>query len=207
MSEEAELLARIRESLIERFEGRVDTATIEREMADCYRAMMRTARIKKFLPVMAENMAIRELTRIAGLEGGHRPRPPRVLFLSQHDAGRSQMAVALMDRAWLHGVHPVHAESAGAEPFARIEPVVVTAMDEIGIDMSVDRPRAVTPQLIDAADLVVRTDASCALPDGKRHLDWNLPDPASRPLADVRQLRDDIDHRVHLLLADLLKAG
>ena len=205
MTNEDQLLARIRESLVERFDGRVDTATIERQVADCYQAMARTARVTRFLPVMAENMAIRELTRIA--EGGPAARGATVLFLSRHDAGRSQMAAALMDRAWLHAVHPVHAESAGVEPTSRIEPVVVAAMDEIGIDLRVDHPKAVTPQLIDAADLVVRTDVSCVLPAGKRHVDWDLPDPASRPLADVRQLRDDIDRRVHVLLADLLKTG
>jgi protein-tyrosine-phosphatase len=204
MTNEEQLLTRIRESLIERFEGLVDAATIERQVADCYQAMSHTARIKKFLPVMAENMAIRELNRIVST-----PSAPgaRVLFLSRHDAGRSQMAVALMDRAWLHAVHPVHAESAGAEPTARVEPVVVAAMDEIGIDLRIDHPRLVTPALIDAADLVVRTDASCVLPDGKRHLDWDLPDPARRPLAEVRRLRDDIDRRVQGLLADLLEAG
>ena len=205
MTNDELLLARIRDSLIERFDGLVDTETIERQVSDCYQAMFRTARIKKFLPVMAENMAARELHRLS--VPGHGLAAPRVLFLSRHDAGRSQMAVALMDRASLHAIQLVHAESAGAEPNTCIEPIVMTAMDEIGLDLTIDRPKAVTPAALASADLVVRTDSICAVPDGKEHLDWDLPDPARLGLAEVRRIRDDIDGRVQGLLADLLKSA
>ena len=205
MTNDEQLLARISASLVQRFDGVVDADTVDRHVVECYQAMFRTARIKKFLPVMAENMAARELLRVT--TPGHGAPMPRVLFLSRHDAGRAQMAVALMDRASLHAVHLVHAESAGAEPTARIEPVVLEAMTEIGLDLTIDHPKPVTERALAGADLVVRTDGSCTLPDGKAHVDWDLPDPAQRTLADVRRIRDDIDGRVHELLADLLKTA
>jgi arsenate reductase len=207
MTNDERLLDRIRISLCERFDGVIEAEIVDRQVNDAYQALYRTASIKKFLPVMAENMAARELIRLAN-PGYEHPKPgPRVLFLSCHDAGRSQMAVALMDRAALRANHPVHAESAGAQPTDRIEPLVLAAMTEIGLDLTIDHPKPVTAKAIAAADLVVRTDDSCQLPAGKRHLDWELPDPARRPLADVRQIRDEIDTRVHTLLADLLRSA
>jgi len=203
MTNDERLLERIRVSLIERFDGVVDPDTVGRQVQDCYQALFRTARIKNFLPVMAETMAARELLRLS-VPGHDGAKPaPRVLFLSRHDAGRAQMAVALMDRAALHAVHPVHAESAGAEPIDHIDPVVIAAMSEIGLDLTIDHPKLLTSDAIDAADLVVRTDLSCAVPAGKELLDWPLPDPWHRPLAEVRQIRDDIGARVQGLLAEL----
>ena len=207
MTNDELLLDRIRMSLTERFADVLDAETIERQLADCYQAMLRTARITQFLPVMAENMAIRELVRISASADPATGHAPNVLFLSRHDAGRSQMAVALMGRASLHAPRPVHAESAGVEPTDHIEPVVLAAMNEIGIDLTIDHPKPITVQAIATADLVVRTDESCALPDGKRHLDWDLPDPARLSIADVRQIRDAIDTRVQGLLADLLASA
>jgi len=202
MTNDERLLERIRASLTERFDGVIDADTVERHVLDCYQAMFRTARIKTFLPVMAESLATRELQRIAA--HGAADLAPRVLFLSRHDAGRSQMALAMISRAALHAVHPIHAESAGADPIDHIEPVVMAAMTEIGFDLTIDHPKSVTPQAIAAADLIVRTDESCVVPIGKRHVDWDLPDPARRPLAEVRQIRDDIGARVQGLLTELL---
>jgi len=203
MTNDERLLERIRVSLTERFDGVLDADTVDRQVRDCYQALFRTARIKNFLPVMAENMAIRELLRLSVPDQRRGKPAPRVLFLSRHDAGRAQMAVALMDRAALHAIHPVHAESAGAEPIDHIDPVVLAAMDEIGLDLTIDHPKLLTPNVIAAADLVVRTDTSCPVPEGKALLDWPLPDPWHRPLAEVRQIRDDIGARVQVLLADL----
>lgn len=207
MTNDELLLDRIRASLAERFDGVIDFDTIDYHVTEAYQALFRTARIKNFLPVMAESLAARELLKLASADHSRGKPAPRVLFLSRHDAGRSQMAVALMDRASLHAVHLVHAESAGAEPISAIEPVVMAAMTEIGIDLTADHPKPLTPRAIAAADVVVRTDASCPLLDDRRHVDWNLPDPGDRSLADVRQIRDDIDTRVHALLADLLASA
>jgi protein-tyrosine-phosphatase len=203
MTNDERLLERIRISLAERFDGVIDAEIVDRQVMESYQALFRNARIKNFLPVMTEQMAARELLRLATPDQQRGKPAPRVLFLSRHDAGRSQMAVALMDRAALHAIHPVHAESAGAEPIDHIEPLVLTAMNEIGLDLTIDHPKPLTPKAIAAADLVVRTDLSCPLPAGKRHLDWPLADPGHRPLADVRQIRDEIDVRVHDLLTNL----
>jgi arsenate reductase len=111
------------------------------------------------------------------------------------------MAAALL-REKSHGEVAVH--SAGSEPAEAINPAVVRAMSEIGIDIH-DHPKRITDEAVKAADVVVTMGCGDACPvyPGRRYLDWDLPDPAGRSLAEVRRIRDDIDRRVNELLADL----
>jgi arsenate reductase len=133
-------------------------------------------------------------------------RIPEVLFVCVHNAGRSQMAAALLDH---HAAGRVRVRSAGSEPAGRINPAVVEAMAEVGLDISREFPKPLTDDAVRAADAVVTMGCGDACPfyPGKRYLDWELPDPAGRNLDEVRPIRDEIDRRVRELLVELLAAA
>ncbi len=126
-----------------------------------------------------------------------------VLFVCLHNAGRSQMSRALFERA-TDARHT--AASAGTIPAERVHPEVVEAMRELGIDLSDQRPQQLTPELAEQADIVVTMGCGdqCPYIPGKRYIDWELPDPAGRPLDEVRATRDDIQQRVEQLAADVV---
>ncbi len=125
-----------------------------------------------------------------------------VLFVCLHNAGRSQMSQALFERA-AGGRHA--ARSAGTEPAEHVHAVVVEAMLELGIDVSDRTPQLLTDGLAQWADVVVTMGCGDACPyiPGKRYIDWDLPDPAGRPIDEVRAIRDDIATRVAALAAEL----
>jgi arsenate reductase (thioredoxin) len=126
----------------------------------------------------------------------------RVLFVCLHNAGRSQMSRALFDRA-ARGRHI--AESAGTRPAERVHPEVVTAMGELGVDVSGERPQRLTREMAERADVVVTMGCGdeCPYIPGRRYLDWDLPDPSGRPLEEVRATRDEIARRVNELVTEL----
>jgi arsenate reductase len=128
---------------------------------------------------------------------------PEVLFVCIHNAGRSQMAAALLDH---HAAGRVRVRSAGSEPADRVNPAVVEALAEVGLDVAKEFPKPLTDEAARQADVIVTMGCGDACPfyAGKRYLDWALPDPAGRPLEDVRPIRDEIDRRVRALLAELL---
>ncbi len=125
-----------------------------------------------------------------------------VLFVCLHNAGRSQMSQALFERA-ADGGHV--ALSAGTTPGERVHPEVVEVMREVGIDLAERRPQALTLELAEQADVVVTMGCGDACPviPGKRYIDWDLADPKGRPVEEVRATRDEIERRVHELLATL----
>ena len=131
---------------------------------------------------------------------------PEVLFVCVHNAGRSQMAAALLDH---HASGRVRVRSAGSAPGDRINPAVVGAMDELGIDLSREFPKPLTDESVRAADVVVTMGCgdACPIYPGKRYEDWELQDPAGQPVEVVRRIRDDIDARVRRLLAELVPGG
>ena len=128
---------------------------------------------------------------------------PEVLFVCVHNAGRSQMAAALLEH---HGRGRVHVRSAGTLPADQVNPSVVAAMDELGIDIAKKLPQPLTDEAVRAAEVVITMGCGDACPvyPGKRYLDWELPDPAGLPVEDVRPIRDEIDRRVRQLLAELV---
>lgn len=130
---------------------------------------------------------------------------PEVLFVCVHNAGRSQMAAALLDH---HARGNVHVRSAGSTPADEINPAVVEAMAEIGLDLSREFPKPLTDQAVRGADVVVTMGCGDACPvyPGKRYLDWDLTDPAGKTVEEVRPIRDEIDRRVRGLLAELVPA-
>ena len=127
---------------------------------------------------------------------------PEVLFVCVHNAGRSQMAAALLDR---RAAGTVHVRSAGSEPADRLNPAVVEAMAELGLDISREFPKLLTDDAVKAADVVITMGCgdACPLYPGKRYLDWEIEDPAGKSLATVRRIRDEIDARVGVLLHEL----
>jgi arsenate reductase len=128
------------------------------------------------------------------------------LFVCLHNAGRSQMSQALFERA-AEGRHS--ALSAGTTPGEHVHPEVVEVMRELGIDLSDRVPQGLTVELAQQADVVVTMGCGDACPyiPGKRHIDWNLPDPKGRPLAEVRATRDEIARRVDRLVSELDTRG
>jgi len=128
-----------------------------------------------------------------------------VLFVCRQNAGRSQMSQALFERA-SGGRH--HALSAGTTPATHVHPEVVAAMGELGIDLADRTPQRLTEDLATEADVVVTMGCGdeCPFIPGKRYIDWDLTDPAGKPLDEVRAIRDDIGHRVQALLDELQAA-
>lgn len=127
---------------------------------------------------------------------------PSVLFVCVHNAGRSQMAAAFLTHL-SHG--QVEVRSAGSEPTDEINPVVVAAMAEVGIDIAAEAPKMLTVDAVQASDIVITMGCGDACPifPGKRYLDWRLDDPAGQDLDAVRPTRDEIEHRVHNLIGSL----
>ena len=130
---------------------------------------------------------------------------PEVLFVCVHNAGRSQMAAALLDH---YADGRVRVRSGGSQPADQVNPAVVDAMAEVGLDVSREFPKPVTDAGVQAADVVVTMGCGDACPwfAGTRYLDWELDDPAGQPVERVRAIRDEIDRRVQALLAELTGA-
>jgi arsenate reductase (thioredoxin) len=127
---------------------------------------------------------------------------PEVLFVCVHNAGRSQMAAALLDR---YAAGRVTVRSAGSDPADAVNPRVVAAMAEVGLDVSREFPRPLTGEAVEAADVVITMGCgdACPIYPGKRYEDWELDDPADADLDGVRRIRDEIDRRVRALADEL----
>ena len=127
---------------------------------------------------------------------------PSVLFLCVHNAGRSQMASGWMRH--LAGDR-IDVYSGGSEPADQVNPAAVAAMAEVGVDITGQQPQRWTDEAVRAADVVVTMGCgdSCPVFPGTRYVDWELQDPAGRPVDEVRPVRDDIESRVRALMAEL----
>jgi arsenate reductase len=127
---------------------------------------------------------------------------PEVLFVCIHNAGRSQMAAALLDH---HAQGRVHVRSGGSAPGESINPAVAAAMAEIGLDLSKEFPKPVTDEAVQTADVVITMGCgdACPIYPGKRYEDWALNDPKGKSVEQVRPIRDEIDQRVQALLIEL----
>ena len=128
---------------------------------------------------------------------------PEVLFVCVHNAGRSQMAAGLLDKL---ADGRVHVRTAGSDPADQINPAVVEAMNEVGVDLSKEFPKALTDEVVQAADAVITMGCgdACPIYPGKRYEDWELEDPHGKDLETVRRIRDEIDGRIRELLAELV---
>ena len=156
-----------------------------------------------FVPVLAHRFTRERLKALAQAEGILDKDQPEVLFVCVHNAGRSQMAAGLLK---LRSGGRVHVRSAGSTPGEEINPNAVTALEELGVDMSEAFPKPLTDEVVRAADVVITMGCgdACPIYPGKRYEDWSLDDPAGEDLETVRRIRDEIDARVQNLIAELL---
>lgn len=190
------------ESLVEEFRGIFSAETIERFITESVEGLAR-ARFGDFVPVLAHRFARERLRALGQAEGTIAKDVPEVLFVCVQNAGRSQMAAGLLNR---RAQGRVHVRSAGSDPADRINPAVSEAMAELGIDLGEEFPKPLTDEVVRAADAVITMGCgdACPIYPGKRYLDWEIGDPAEKPLDEVRRIRDEIDARVESLLAELL---
>jgi arsenate reductase (thioredoxin) len=187
--------------LAEEFEGIFSRETINRYVDESLRRL-RAARFADFVPVLVYRFSRERLRALGQAEGLITKEVPEVLFVCVQNAGRSQMAAALLNH---RAQGAVHVRSAGSDPAERINPAVVEALGEIGLDVEQEFPKPLTDEVVRAADAVVTMGCgdACPIYPGKRYEDWDVEDPDGKPLEDVRRIRDDIDGRVGTLLNEL----
>jgi protein-tyrosine-phosphatase/DNA-binding transcriptional ArsR family regulator len=200
-----ETFTRSIEALAEEFRGIFSLETVERYVDESVDRLS-GARVVDFIPLFVHRFARERLRALAQAQGAIVSDVPEVLFVCVHNAGRSQMAAALLDH---HAKGRVHVRSAGSDPGDRVNPAVVAAMDEWGIDLSREFPKPLTDEFVRAADVVITMGCgdACPIYPGKRYEDWELQDPAGQPVEVVRRIRDDIEGRVQQLLGELVPAG
>jgi arsenate reductase (thioredoxin) len=190
------------ESLADEFSGIFSEQTIERYITESV-DLLGGARINVFVPVLAHRFARERLRALAQWEGKIAKEQPEVLFVCVQNAGRSQMAAGLVK---LRSEGRIHVRSAGSSPGEEINPAVVEAMEEVGVDMSEEFPKPLTDEVVRAADVVITMGCgdACPIYPGKRYEDWELEDPAGKDLETVRRIRGEIDARVQNLITELL---
>jgi arsenate reductase (thioredoxin) len=187
--------------LRDEFAGTFSSETIERFIAESLDAL-KGARFTNYVPLFVHRFARERLRALGQVEGTITKTVPEVLFVCVQNAGRSQMAAALLDH---YADGRVHVRSAGSAPADQINLDVVTAMSELGIDISKEFPKPMTDEVVQAADAVITMGCgdACPIYPGKRYEDWQVDDPADADLDGVRRIREDISDRVTRLLAEL----
>jgi arsenate reductase len=194
---------RVIDDLAERFAGTFSRETVERYVRESQALLAETGTESR----LASRAAGFAADRLAALATDDRTDTssgvPEVLFVCVQNAGRSQMAAAILRH--LAGDR-VHVRTAGSEPAGEVSPAILSALDEIGVPVGGEFPKPLTDEVVRAADVVVTMGCGDACPvyPGKRYLDWELDDPVGRPVGRVRDIRDDIDRRVRALIAELL---
>ena len=200
------VLDRIAEDLAVRFRGVFSVETIERYVTESYALLAERARITRYLPSLTSRFAGDRLRALATVENLVTDETPEVLFVCVQNAGRSQMASAILRS--LAG-DQVRVRTAGSEPAERVNPLVVNVLDEVGIPIDGEYPKPLTDEVVRAADYVITMGCGDACPvyPGRRYLDWDLADPAGLPIEGVRAIRDDVTRRVRDLLTDIQNPG
>jgi protein-tyrosine-phosphatase len=195
-------LDRVTRQLAAEFAGLFSRETIARYVDESADLLSRGATVHRFIPAFVEGLARERLRALAQVEGRIGSGAPEVLFVCVHNAGRSQMAAALLNH---HARGRAHARSAGNTPAEHLHPTVVSVMRELGLDLSEEFPKPLTDEVVEAADVVVTMGCGdvCPLLSGKQYLDWNVPDPLGQPIDRVRGIRDDIERRVLALLSQV----
>jgi protein-tyrosine-phosphatase len=188
--------------LHERFRGVFGEETIESLLFSSYAELAAKATVHNWLVIGAERFACERLQALAHAESRAAGKVPAVLFLCVHNAGRSQMALGWFTH--LAGDRAI-AWSGGSEPVSRIDPAVVAAMAEAGIDISGEFSKPWTEEFLLAADVVVTMGCgdACPLLPGKHYEDWELDDPSGKTIEQIRPIRDELKERVTRLLHQL----
>lgn len=202
LQDNTEVLQRIGDRLADRFAGIFAAETVERYVFESYTALARTAKISTYLPSTTEHFATDRLNALAKSKGAVESEVPEVLFVCVQNSGRSQLAAALLN---VEAKGRVRVRSAGSLPAGALDPNVIEAMAEMGLNLSNIYPKPLTDDVVRASDVVITMGCgdSCPIYPGKRYEDWNLTDPSGQPLETVRIIRDEIHHRVRKLYAEL----
>jgi arsenate reductase len=195
-------LENLARELSERYAGVFSPETVGRYVLESYTALLRTSKVKAYLVTLTGRFVKDRLTALAQTVGAAPKDVPEVLFVCVENAGRSQMAMALMN---MRAAGAVHVRSAGSMPASQINATVAQVMDEIGLDLTDQFPKPLTDDVVRAADVVITMGCgdACPIYPGKRYLDWDLPDPSLLDEDGVRKVRDQIDDLVQGLLAEL----
>ena len=190
------------ESLAREYAGVFARETVAEVLLDSL-ARLGPSRIRTHRPVLAYRFARQRLSDSAAAAGTLERDQPVVLFVCRQNAGRSQLAAALLEHA---AGGRVVVRSAGSEPAEQLDEQVVDVLAEAGVDTAGAFPKPLSPEALEAADVVVTMGCgdACPVVPGRRYFDWDLPDPAGASPEQVRDLRDDIADRVAVLLHDLL---
>jgi len=201
----APVLTRIATDLATRFAGVFSAETVREYVHSSYGLLADRAHITRYLPSLTARFAGDRLQSLAQADGLITDDLPEVLFVCVQNAGRSQLASAILRS--LAGDR-VRVLTAGSEPAAVINPKIIAALDEVGIPIGGEYPKPLTDEVVRAADYVITMGCgdACPIYPGRRYLDWDLPDPASLTMDGVRAVRDDIDARVRSLLAEMANA-
>ncbi|MFF4456663.1 low molecular weight phosphatase family protein [Streptomyces goshikiensis] len=188
--------------LATRYAGRFAPETVLALLTDSYTRLAEPARVRTHLVVLAERLTAERLDALAHTQGTAGTGRVRVLFVCIHNAGRSQMAAALLAH---RAGDAVTVSSAGTHPAGDVETFVAQALTEAGVDLSDVYPKPLTAEVVEAADIVITMGCgdACPVVPGRRYLDWPVPDPDGAPIAVVRDIRDAIDTRITELLAEL----
>ncbi|HEY2640380.1 MAG TPA: arsenate reductase ArsC [Streptosporangiaceae bacterium] len=185
------------------FRGIFGEETIESLLLDSYAELASRATVTTFLAIGAERFARQRLEALAHAQTAASGRLPAVLFLCVHNAGRSQMALG-----WFSHLAEGRAVawSGGSQPAAAVDPGVIEAMAEVGIDISREFSKPFTDEFVLAADVVITMGCgdSCPLLPGKHYEDWELDDPAGKTIDEIRPIRDEIRDRVANLVEKLI---
>jgi protein-tyrosine-phosphatase len=184
------------------FRGKLSLETIEQYVFESYALLDKSSEIKIYLPSLAERFSRDRLQALLKIEQVESSDVKDVLFVCVHNSGRSQMAAGFMSNL---GGERVVVRSAGSAPKESISLIVVEAMAEVGIDISLEYPKPLTEEVVRAADAVITMGCGDACPvyPGKRYEDWVLDDPAGQGIDSVRIIRDEIKQRVEHLLSEL----
>ena len=196
-------LARTADRLTAEFQGIFGPETVERFTRETFATLSETATVTTFLPLFCDRFTRDRLKALAQADQLVPKDQLEVLYVCVHNAGRSQMA-ALLTSHLSDG--RVNVRSAGSDPADRINPLVVEAMAELGLDMSAEFPKPLTDEVVRAADAVITMGCgdSCPIYPGTRYEDWELSDPAeATTLEQVRAIREELRGRVGVLLAEL----
>jgi arsenate reductase len=187
--------------LAEEFRGVLAVETVERYVSESIDRLS-GARLTDFVPLFIHRFSRERLRALAQSEDKVTKDVPEVLFVCVHNAGRSQMAAGPLNKL-ANG--RVDVRTAGSDPAERINPAVVEAMSEVGVDLSEEFPKPLTDEFVAAADAVVTMGCgdACPIYPGKRYEDWELEDPDGKDLETVRRIRDHLDLRVRNLLVEL----
>jgi len=195
-------LEALAEELSEHYRGVFSAETVGRYVLESYAALLRTSRVKAYLVTLTGRFVRERLTALAQTVGEAPKDVPEVLFVCVENAGRSQMAMALMTHL---SDGRVHVRSAGSMPAAAINALAVQVMQEINLDITAEFPKPLTDDVVRAADIVITMGCGDACPvyPGKMYLDWDLDDPSTLSVDGVREVRDQIAVLVRDLLADI----